>query len=57
MIGKRLLDGMKYTSAAETTPEYLRAKFKRIQRELEQQKQAQANVTPFTNQKRNGGRK
>ena len=56
MIGKRLLDGMKYTSAAETTPEYLRAKFKRIQRELDAQKQA-STVTPFTNQKRNGGRK
>lgn len=49
-MNKRLLDGMPYTPAAKTTPEYLRAKFKRIQRELEAQKR-EANVTPMRQRK------
>lgn len=46
-MNKRLLDGMPYTPAAKTTPEYLRAKFKRIQRELDAAKKS-ATVTPIT---------
>jgi hypothetical protein len=35
---KRIYDkSFRYTKAAETTPEYLRAKFRKILRELEQQ--------------------
>lgn len=50
-MNKRLLDGMPYTPAAKTTPEYLRAKFKRIQREIEAQKREQQNVTPMRQRK------
>lgn len=45
----RLLDGMPYTPAAATTPEYLKAKFRKIQREIEAQKQK---VTPITKQRK-----
>jgi hypothetical protein len=38
---KRIYDkSFRYTKAAETTPEYLRAKFRKILRELEQQSKA-----------------
>ena len=48
MAAKRLLDGMPYTPAANTTADYLRAKFKRIQRELEAKKKPEAaKVTPI----------
>lgn len=38
----RLLDGMPYTPAAQTTVDYLRAKFKKIQREIEDELKAAA---------------
>jgi hypothetical protein len=47
----RLLDGAPYTPAAATTPEYLRAKFKRIQREMEAAKKVD-NVTALPKKKK-----
>lgn len=45
---KRLVDGMPYTNAASTTPNYLRDKFERIRKEMEAEKRAKdAKVKPI----------
>jgi hypothetical protein len=41
-----LLTGKPYVNAASTTPEYLRAKFKRIERELAKKKTSVARIQP-----------